>query len=105
MKSKIMYIENKTFLSGSARIGRVFFSKTGKTIYYKGMSFQSLKGAGFKANYYNLATGVNYWISGCKKNGGDRLYGGDDVEIDEDIREEYWINIRKVPDNKNQNRT
>lgn len=49
MKSRIMYIENKAEgLTGPARIGRVTFSKTGRTLYYKGRSFQSLKGEGFK---------------------------------------------------------
>jgi hypothetical protein len=50
MKSRIMYIENKSDgLSGPARIGRVIFSKSGKTLYYQGKSFQSLKGSGFTA--------------------------------------------------------
>jgi hypothetical protein len=91
-----MYIENKALgLNGSARIGRVTFSKTGKTLYYQGRTFQSLKGRGFKANYVDVATGDEYWISGPKKDGTDRLYGGrSPVEIDEDVREEYWRNIR-----------
>jgi hypothetical protein len=45
-----MYIESKAEgLSGAARIGRVSFSKTGRTIYYDGKTVRSLKGAGFKA--------------------------------------------------------
>jgi len=48
MKSRIRYIEDKSGgLMGPARIGRVMFSKTGRTIYYRGRSFQSLKGLGF----------------------------------------------------------
>ena len=42
------------------------------------------------------ATGAEFWISGCKKRGGDRLYGGV-IEIDEDVREEYWVSIRGMP--------
>lgn len=92
-----MYIENKSGgLNGRGRIGRVSFSKTGKTLYYGGRSFQSLKG-GYKANYYDVETGDLYWISGPKKMGGDRLYGTPGVEIDEDVREEYWREIRKQP--------
>jgi hypothetical protein len=46
-----MYIEHKGDLSGGeARIGRVFFSKRGKTLRYGGREFQSLDGRGFKAN-------------------------------------------------------
>jgi hypothetical protein len=96
-----MYIESKDDgLNGSARIGRVTFSKTGSTIYYQGRSFQSLKGKGFKSNYYEVETGEHYWISGPKKNGCDRLYGGSlPVEIDDDVREEYWGEIRQQPQN------
>jgi len=94
--SRIMYIESKANgLQGPARIGRVTFSKTGKTLHYRGRQFRSLKGRGFKANYYDLETGEEYWISGPKNDGNDRLYGGSlDVTIDEDVREEYWHSIR-----------
>ena len=100
MKSRIMYIEDKSGgLTGPARIGRVTFSKTGRTIYYRGRSFQSLKGLGFKANYYDVETGDHYWISGPKHDGGDALYGGSSpIEIDEDVREEYWRDIRRQPE-------
>jgi hypothetical protein len=96
MKSRIMYIERKAGnLTGDARIGRVTTSKTGKTLYYKGKKFQSLKGAGFKANYVDVETGEDYWISGCRKDGADSLYGGSSpVEIDDDVRDEYWAEIR-----------
>lgn len=99
MKSRIMYIERKAgALTGDARIGRVRFSKTGKTLYYRGHTFQSLKGDGFKSNYYDVATGEDYWISGCRKDGADRLYGERaSIEIDEDVREEYWREIRNLP--------
>lgn len=100
MQSRIMYIEEKSNgLTGPARIGRVRFSKTGKSVYYRGRTFQSLKGRGFKANYFDVATGEEFWISGCKKRGGDRLYGGS-VTIDEDVREEYWVEIRGIPECK-----
>lgn len=97
-----MYIECKANgLSGWARIGRVRFSKTGKTLYYNGRVLESLGGRGFKANYFDVATGEEFWISGCKKRGGDRLYGGV-VTIDDDVREEYWTTIRRVPSRKNE---
>ncbi|MEX0365780.1 MAG: 1-deoxy-D-xylulose-5-phosphate synthase [Ruegeria sp.] len=86
-----MYIENKADgLEGPAVIGRVYFSKSGKTLYYRGLRFQSLKGAGYKANYFETASGDHYWISGPRKDRQDRLYGGHlGVRIDEDVREEY----------------
>jgi hypothetical protein len=74
-------------------------SKRGATLYYEGQTFQKLQGAGgLKANYFDIDTGDEYWISGCKQDGTDRLYNGaDPVEIDEDVREEYWTTIRNEP--------
>ena len=103
LAGRIMYIECKAGeLEGEARIGRVTFSKTGRTLYYQGQKFQSLKGKGFKSNYYNVETGEDYWISGPKRNGCDRLYGGANVEIDEDVRVEYWEEIRRQPERKSE---
>jgi hypothetical protein len=106
---RIMYIENKSAqppgqkgVSGPARIGRVSFSKTGKSLYYAGKIFQSLRGSGFKANYFDVDTHEQYWISGPKKNGADGLYGPRPTSIDADVREEYWTVIRKQPGKKTQ---
>lgn len=97
---RVMYIECKAgSLTGSARIGRVTFSKSGRTLYYRDLTFQSLKGAGFKSNYYCVETGDDYWISGPKRRGGDRMYGSVlPVEVDEDVRAEYWRDIRRQPE-------
>lgn len=99
MRNRIMYIEDKSGgLSGPARIGRVSFSKTGRTIYYGGKTFGRLVGGGFKSNYFDEDTGDEYWISGPRKDGADRLYGERlPVEIDEDVRAEYWTDIRGLP--------
>lgn len=97
MKSKIMYIEYKgdSMLKGPARIGRVVFSKTGRTLRYKDKELQPVQK--YKANYADIKTGEEYWISGCKKLGNDTLYPSI-IKVDEDIREEYWLKIRKLPD-------
>jgi hypothetical protein len=93
-------------LHGSARIGRVTFSRTGATLHYKGKSFQRLSGSGFKTNYFDIETGEQYWISGPRRDGVDRLYKSDwPVEIDDDVREEYWTEIRKMPELKDRNAT
>ncbi|NNE89015.1 MAG: 1-deoxy-D-xylulose-5-phosphate synthase [Silicimonas sp.] len=90
-RSQIVYIESKAAgLEGPAVIGRVYRSKSGTTLYYRGLKFQSLKGAGFKANYFEIESGDHYWISGPRKDQNDRLYGGNrDVMIDDDVRDEY----------------
>jgi hypothetical protein len=98
-KTRIMYIEEKPDVTGQARIGRVRTSKTGRMLYYDGKTFQSLKGSAFKANYFDVETGDEYWISGCRKDGADRLYDeADQVHIDNDVREEYWTTIRNAPE-------
>src|ERR1700739_1599457 len=101
-RTRIMYIEYKgEGLVGAARIGRVTYSKTGSTLYYGGKEFRSLKGSGFKSNYFDVATGEHYWISGTRKGGADALYATNvPTEIDEDVREEYWTVIRKKPNLK-----
>ena len=97
---RIMYIECKgEGIVGPARVGRVTFSKTGKSIYYKDKEFGGLRGTGFKANYFDVLTREEYWISGCKKDGTDALYSTT-VEIDDDVRDEYWTVIRNKPESK-----
>ncbi len=93
MKSEIVYVENKTEANhnGKAWIGKCFFSKTKQTIYFNGNIYK--KGKGISSNYFDLETGINYWISGVKKNGDDRHKSGKGViEIDASIIEEY-LNI------------
>jgi hypothetical protein len=99
MRSRIMYIESKAeSLQGPARIGRVTFTKSGKGICYRGQEFYRIRG--FKANYAEVETHNPYWISGPRRDGRDRLYtpSGLPVEIDDDVRQEYWREIRKRPD-------
>ena len=93
-----MYVESKgAGLEGQARIGRVYFSKTGKTLYYRGLTFRSLKGRGFKANYRELTSRDQYWISGPRRDRDDRLYGGSGgVLIDDDVRVQYESYLRGI---------
>src|SRR5678815_4254769 len=98
--TRIMYIEEKgDDIVGSAKIGLVTYSRTSRSLEYKGRHSTSLGGRGFKANYRDAETGREYWISGCKKNGTDALYSTT-VEIDDDVREEYWMKIRNKPESK-----
>jgi hypothetical protein len=101
--TRIMYLELKTGHqdNGPARIGRVSFSRTGRTIYYKDQKFLSIGGSGNSANYLDLETGEQYRISGPKRNGADRHWAGSGmVEIDPDVAEEYWRDIRRCEPTK-----
>lgn len=89
---ELMYIEKKAGYSddGPAWIAYVQRSKSGRTIYFNGMAFKSLKGSGISGNFYELSSGDEYWISGPKKNGGDRHWiGGGKVYIQDTAVEEY----------------
>jgi hypothetical protein len=101
LASRIMYIEHKPDgVNGEARIGRVSFSKSGRTLHYRDREYVPIASDG-KANYCDAESYEQYWISGCKRRGGDRLYPGD-IKIDDDIREEYWTQIRNMPEKKDQ---
>jgi hypothetical protein len=98
-KTRIMYIEWKGGgLNGPARIGRVTFSKSGRSVHYKGRTFLKV-GNGYKYNHIDMENGERYWISGPRRDGDDRLYGSSTwpVAIDDDVRDEYWRRIRALP--------
>ncbi len=98
MQSRIMYIERKTDgLRGVGRIGFVEFSKSGKTLYYAGRVLIPATGYPLKANYFDQDSHEDFWVSGAKLDGNDSLFSIE-VEIDENVREEYWNNIRKKPE-------
>jgi len=63
---------------------------------------QSLKGSGFKGNYFDVDTHEQNWISGPEKDGADGLYGPRLTPTEADVREEYWTVIRKQPAKKAQ---
>jgi hypothetical protein len=91
-----MYIEDKSGgLVGRGRIGRVVFSKSGRTVTYAGRSFLRV-GSGYKYNHVCVETGDAFWISGPRRDGADGLYGhvtqADDV--DADVAEAYWRDVR-----------
>jgi hypothetical protein len=89
---RLMYVENKDGLLDGvpARIGWVNFSKTGKTIYYRGRSLQSIGGRGVKGNYKDEETAEEYWVSGVKTRGSNVHHAQSaKAVIDEDAKEEY----------------
>jgi hypothetical protein len=88
LKSELKYIELKTGYAsnGPAWIGKVQFSKSGKTVYFNG---RALKGNGHGV-CSDIETREIYWISGIKKNGQDRHWSGNGkIMIDKKIVDEY----------------
>ncbi|MFC6998869.1 hypothetical protein [Rufibacter roseus] len=93
MRSRIMYLENKE--TGEGRIGRISFSRTYQTVCYKGITLHRAGSGKIKGNFFNPDTLEEYWVSGCKKRGGDYHWASKvPVIIDEDVKEEYWTSIR-----------
>jgi hypothetical protein len=92
-----MYIERKAGnLTGPARIGRVKYRRPALRSTIAARNSEASRGEGFKANYYDVETGDEYWISGPRKDGSDALYATNiATEIDADVSEEYWSEIRK----------
>ena len=88
MRLELKYIELKTGYAsnGPAWIGKVEFSKSGKTVYFNG---HALKGNGHGV-CSDMETRDIYWISGIKKNGQDRHWsGGGKIMIDKKVVDEY----------------
>ena len=69
-----MYVELKSQDGGSgpASIGWVTFSKSGRSVYYRGRRLQRLRGGGVSGNFADAETGDEYCVSGVKKNKEDR---------------------------------
>jgi hypothetical protein len=80
-----------------ARIGRVAASKTGRTLYYGG---RELLGVG-QPWYVDAKTGEHFHIQVARPDGLDRSEGRKrgsfPVEIDDDVRDEYWTVVRGDP--------
>ncbi len=93
---RIMYVENKSGgLDGDGRIAWVELSRSRQTFHYRGRHLAKTK-SGYKYNCVDEENGDRYWVSGPRKDGADKLYGGV-VQIDEDARVEYWTTIREQP--------
>ena len=69
-RKRRMYVEQKTadcqFLGGQgpATITDVSFSKSGKSLYYKGRRLAKCTGS--YGNYYDVDNGDEFWVSGVK---------------------------------------
>jgi hypothetical protein len=89
---RVMYIENKDGLIDgvSARIGWVEFSKTGRTVYYRGLALTAMKGGGVAGNFLDPETGEEFWVSGVKRRGSNaHLAESVAAVVDDNAKEEY----------------
>jgi hypothetical protein len=89
MRRRVMYVERCTSGRNSeAWIGWVAFSKTGRTVYTRGLKLHRYNGA--TGNHVDPLTGDEYWVSGVKKDRTDRHWAGSGpVDVEADARQEY----------------
>jgi hypothetical protein len=90
MRPRVMYVELKSGHGddGPAWIGWVKFSKTGRTVYYRGRTLR--RAHGVSGNHIDADTGDELWVSGVKKDRQDRHWAGSGpVEVDPDALDEY----------------
>jgi hypothetical protein len=98
MKNKIMYIEPKgTGQPEAARVGRMTMASFSRVVTYQGKQYHPHVDRDSQANYYEIGTGHWYWISHCQKEGADSLTPRQ-VNIDDDVQQEYWVKIRRQPE-------
>ena len=94
-----MYVEARRPDGGirMARIARVRFSKSGRTIYFDGREFLAVG----RGEYLDTESRETYWFSGPREDGNDRggnRAGSFPIEVDEEVRREYWTEIRGEPE-------
>ncbi len=78
----------------AGQIGRVAYSKPGQTLQYAGKEFCSLKVDKGELLRDRIGRQV---LDPDPKHGRDRLYGTGGQEIEEEVRNEYWLTIRESP--------
>ena len=89
-KRRLMYVANKDGkIDGvDARIGWVTFSKSRKSVYYRGREL--VRANGVSGNFLDVNTREEFWVSGIKKRGSNvHCAEPASVKIDEDALEEY----------------
>jgi hypothetical protein len=99
MARRIMYVQLKTGYDtdrGPSRIGWVRFSKTWRTAYFHGRTLRRWPGRS-NANFYDVETEEEFWVSGPKRDRTDGRYGPGLPEIDDDAREPYEQFLRGAP--------
>lgn len=94
-----MYVQLKTGFDidrGPAWIARVRYSKSWRTAYVHGRTLRRYSGL-VDANFIDVQTNEEFWISGPKRDQTDARYGNARPEVDEDVRDEYRAFLDGAP--------
>jgi hypothetical protein len=88
---RVMFVQLKTGHStdlGPAWISSVRFSKSWQTAYWHGRTLRRFRGL-FDANFVDVDSDEEYWLSGPHRDGADTRYSGVRPEVDDDVRQAY----------------
>ena len=99
MAERVMFVQLKTGHNtdkGPAWISRVRFNRSWKTAYWHGKTLRRWPGM-FDANFYDVETHEEYWLSGPHRDQADTRYSNIRPEIDDDVREVYEAFLRGAP--------
>ncbi len=86
-----MFVQLKTGFDvdrGPSWIGWVEFNRSWKTARYRGRELRKYASRG-DANFYDVNSGEEFWLSGPKRDRTDTRYGPRTTSIDDDAREAY----------------
>ncbi|TJZ56821.1 hypothetical protein FCH28_04675 [Streptomyces piniterrae] len=99
MPRRIMFVQLKTGYDtdrGPSWIGWVDFSKTWQTAYFQGRTLRRAEGMS-SANFYDIDTDEEFWISGPKRDQSDTRYGPFNAVIEDDAADAYAAFRRGAP--------
>lgn len=99
MVERVMFVQLKTGHDtdkGPAWISRVRFSKSWQTAYWHGRTLRRQR-SGSDANFYDIDTDEEYWLSGPHRNRADTRYSTIQPEIDNDAQQAYTAFLRGEP--------
>lgn len=88
---RVMFVQLKTghdIDKGPAWISVVHFNRTWKTATWHGRTLRRWPGM-FDANFFDIETKEEYWVSGPHRDGGDTRYSSINPIVDTDAQEAY----------------
>ena len=91
MPDRVTFVQLKTghdIDKGPAWISVVRFNRTWKTATWHGKTLRRWPGM-FDANFFDIDTKEEYWLSGPHRDGGDTRYSSIKPIVDPDAREAY----------------
>jgi hypothetical protein len=91
MADRLMFVQLKTGYDtdkGPAWISNVRFNRSWKTAYWHGKTLHRRPGI-FDANFYDVSTNEEYWLSGPHRDRADTRYSSIRPMVDDDVREVY----------------